>query len=112
MVPFVDFYKKQIDYYNKTVHDILTQEIPLILPNVPKNRKEKRGIIASLVTRFYQIGVLEVSQAIYITKGQKALNKAFIAMGNQVNLQRKQSFSFKRFNGSVSAFIIWTFWRN
>ena len=38
---FIDFYKKQIDYYNKTVHDILTKEIPLILPNFQKNRKEK-----------------------------------------------------------------------
>ena len=45
-MPFIDFYKKQIDYYDKTVHDILTKEIPLILPNFPKNRKEKRGLIA------------------------------------------------------------------
>ena len=26
IVPFVDFHKKQIDYYNKTVHDILMKE--------------------------------------------------------------------------------------
>ena len=43
IMPFVDFYKKQIDYYNKTVHDILTKEIPLLLPNFPKNRKH-RGV--------------------------------------------------------------------
>ena len=29
---------EQIDYYNKTVHDILMKEIPFILPNFPKNR--------------------------------------------------------------------------
>ena len=40
-MPFLDFYKKHIDYYNKTVHDILTKEIAVILPNFPKNRKEK-----------------------------------------------------------------------
>ena len=54
IVPFIDFYKKQIDYYNKTVHDILTKEIPLILPNFPKNIK-KRGIITSLVTKFIRL---------------------------------------------------------
>ena len=52
IVPFVYFYKKQIDSYNKIVHDILMKEIPLILPNFQKNRKEKRGIITSLVTGF------------------------------------------------------------
>ena len=52
IVPFVEFYKEQIDYYNKTVHNILTEQIPLILPNFPKNRKEKRRIITSLVTAF------------------------------------------------------------
>ena len=45
VVPFVDFYKEEIDYYNKIVHDILLKEIHLILPNLPKNRKEKRDII-------------------------------------------------------------------
>ena len=55
IVPFIDFYKKQIDYYNKTVHDILTKEIPLILLNFPKNRKQKRGIITLLVTGFIRL---------------------------------------------------------
>ena len=41
IVPFVEFYKKLIDYYNKTVHDILMKEIPLTLPNFPKNRKKR-----------------------------------------------------------------------
>ena len=49
-MPFIDYYKNQIDYYNKTVRDILTKEITLILPNFSKNRKEKRVIIALLVT--------------------------------------------------------------
>ena len=48
IVPFVYFYKKQIDSYNKTAHDTLAKEIPLILSNFPKNRKEKRGIILHL----------------------------------------------------------------
>ena len=39
IVPLVDFYKKQIDYYNQMIHKIITKEIPLILSNFPKNRK-------------------------------------------------------------------------
>ena len=46
IVPFIDFYRKQTHYYNQTVQDILTNEIYLILPNFPNNRKEKRKIIA------------------------------------------------------------------
>ena len=49
-VPFVHFYKKQIDYYNQMTHNILTKEISLMLPNFPKDKKEKRSIIDSLVT--------------------------------------------------------------
>ena len=52
IVPFVDFHKKQIDYYNKAFDSILTNEISLILPNFPKNRKEKRGLVTLLVTGF------------------------------------------------------------
>ena len=63
-MPFVDFYKKQIDYYTKTVHDVLTKDISLILPNFPKNRKEKRGIITSLGTGF--IGLVYKGMSSYL----------------------------------------------
>ena len=38
IIPFIDFYKKQIASYNHTVHEILTKEIPLILPNFSKSQ--------------------------------------------------------------------------
>ena len=41
IVPIVDFYKKQIDYYSKMVYDILITEFPLILTNFQKNKKER-----------------------------------------------------------------------
>ena len=78
---------KNIDSYNKTVHDFLMKEIPLILPNLQKNNKEKRGIITLLVTGFIRLAY----KGIYIyldNKRQTALKKAFIAMENQVNLER------------------------
>ena len=86
-VLFIDFYKKQIDYYNKTVHGILTKEIHLILPNFPKNRKEKRVIMVSLVTGFIGLAYEGILGYLH-NKRQKALKKAFMAMKNSVNLQR------------------------
>ena len=91
IVPFVDFYKKQIDYFNKTVHDILTKEIPLILANFPKNRKEKRGIITLLVAGLIRSVYGGISSYLH-NKRQKALKKAFVAMKNQVNLERNKLF--------------------
>ena len=70
IVPFVYSYKKQIDSYNKTVHDILTKEIPLILPNFPKNRQEKTEITALLVTVLLD-WCMKVYLAIYIAKDKK-----------------------------------------
>ena len=37
---------------NETVHHILKNEIDLILLQFPTNRKEKRGIITSLISDF------------------------------------------------------------
>ena len=39
-VPYVYFYKKKGDYYNKTVHNILTKEMLMILPNFCNKKKE------------------------------------------------------------------------
>ena len=41
ILPFIYYYKKQIDSYNKTVHCISMKEIPLMLPNFQKNKKKK-----------------------------------------------------------------------
>ena len=65
IVPFVNFYKKQIDYYNRTVHDILTKEIPLVLSNLTKNRKEKRGIITLLATGFIGLAYEYISNYLH-----------------------------------------------
>ena len=61
IIPFIYYYKKQEDSYNQTVYDILTKEIPLILPTFKKNKKEKTGIITSLVTGFIGFAFEELS---------------------------------------------------
>ena len=50
--PFIHYYKDQISSFNHTAHNILTDEISIILPQFPKVRKEKRGIITSLISWF------------------------------------------------------------
>ena len=48
----IAYYKKQIEYYNQTAHDILTNEIALILPTFTKKERQKRGILTSPLTGF------------------------------------------------------------
>ena len=51
--PFVTYYSKLIQSYNKTAYNILENEIRLLLP--PVSKRQKCGIITTLVSRF--IGV-------------------------------------------------------
>ena len=39
----IAYYKKQVDYYNQTAYEILTNEIALILPTFSKHERQKRG---------------------------------------------------------------------
>ena len=39
----IAYYKKQIEYYNQTAYEILTNELPLILPTFSKQERQKRG---------------------------------------------------------------------
>ena len=53
--PFVTYYDKLINSYNNTAHNILEKEIKLLLPQVKS--KQKCGIITTLVSKFYRIGL-------------------------------------------------------
>ena len=90
-VPFINFYKKRIDYYNKTTHKILIKEISLVLPSFLKDGKERRSIIGLLVTSFIGLAYEGISSHLH-NKRQKALHKAFMAMEDKVNLQCNKIF--------------------
>ena len=47
--PFVSYYHKLMDSYNKSAHNILQNEIRLLLPQVSR---QKHGIITTLVSSF------------------------------------------------------------
>ena len=67
------------------------KEISLVLPSFPKDRKEKRSIIASLVSSFISLAYEGVSSYLH-NKRQKALHKSFMAKENKVNLQHNRIF--------------------
>ena len=57
----IDYYKKQIKYYNQTAYDILTNKIALILPTFTKTERQKRGILTSLITGFISLAYEGIS---------------------------------------------------
>ena len=67
------------------------KKLSFILPSFPKDRKEKRSIIASLITSFISLAYEGISSYLH-NKREKALHKAFMAMENKVNLQHKKIF--------------------
>ena len=87
----IAFYMKQVDYYNQTAHEIITNEIALILPTISKQERQKRGIITSFITGFISLAYEGISSFLHY-KRQKALPKAVHAMKNKVDLQCNKIF--------------------
>ena len=87
----IEYYRKQIAYYNQTAADILTNELALILPTFPTQNREKRGIITSLITGFIGLAYQGISSFLH-HKRQKALHKAVNAIDIKVDLQRNKIF--------------------
>ena len=87
----IDYYKKQIEYYNQTAHDILTNEIALILPTFTKTERQKRGILMSLITGYIGLAYEGISSFLHYER-QKALHKAVYVMENKVDIQCNKIF--------------------
>ena len=86
IIPFVHYYREQISSFNCTVQNILTNEISLVLPKFPKGRKEKRGIITSLISGF--VGLAYEGIYSFLHNGRhKALHKVVKAMETKVDIQ-------------------------
>ena len=61
--PFVIYYQRSIKSYNNTVHNILENEINLILPQVP--RKQKHQIITTLVSSYIGLAYEGISSFLH-----------------------------------------------
>ena len=82
--PSVLYYKRLIKSYKNTAHNILENEINLILPQIP--RKQKCGIITMLVSSLIGPAFEGISSFLH-HKQNKALHKAVKAMDNKANIQ-------------------------
>ena len=82
--PFVIYYKRLIKSYNNTAHNILENEINLILPQIPG--KQKCGITTTLVSSFIGLAYEGIPSFLH-HRQNKALHKVVNAMDNKVNFQ-------------------------
>ena len=82
---------KQIEYYNQTATDIMTNEITLMLPTFNKHERQKRGIITSPITGFIGLAYDDISSFLHYRR-QKALQKAVNVMKDKVDIQCNKIF--------------------
>ena len=85
--PFVVYYRKLINSYNKTTHNILEKEIKLLLP--PVERKQKHGIITTLVSSFIGLAYEGITRFLH-HKQNNALHKAVNVMDDKANIQHNR----------------------
>ena len=82
--PFVIYFKRLIKSYSNTAHNILRNEINLILPQVL--RKQKCGIITTLASSFIGLAYEAISSFLH-HKQNKALHKVVRAKENKAEIQ-------------------------
>ena len=83
----IAFYHKQMDYYNPTAYEMITNELPLILHTISKQERQKRGIISGFTGLAYK-----GTSSFLHYKRQKALHKAVLDMENKVDIQHNKTF--------------------
>ena len=97
IIPYMNLYKKQMDYYEKTVYNILEKDIGLILPKfettkIPRKQdRPKRQIIAALVSGFIGLAFEGISSFLH-HKREKALHKAMHVMNERNHIERNRIF--------------------
>ena len=99
MLAYVEFYQKQIEYYNHTAYKRLMNEIGLILPTFPKEKRPKRGAILASVLGGIASSIIGLSyegiSSFLHNKRHKTLHKAVKVMERNTDLQHKKSIILK-----------------
>ena len=85
--PLVEYYQDQSNSFNHTVHNILTNEIGLIVPKYIE-RKGKLCVITLLISGFIGL-VCEGIPSFLHHRRHKALHKTVKAMENKADIQHK-----------------------
>ena len=85
IVPYVIFYKKEIAYYNHTAYEMLTNEIGMVLPTFPKEKRHKTSIIGFIISGFITLVYKGISSFLHHIH-QKALKKAVTVMERKADI--------------------------
>ena len=91
ITPYAQLYQRQIQYYNHTAYDTLTNDIGKILPKFRTDRRHKsRAILASILGSVASsvIGLAYEGISSFLHhKRHKALHKAVAVMDKKTNIQ-------------------------
>ena len=94
IVPYVEFYKKQIEYYKHTAYEFLMNEIGLILCTFQKEKRPKRGAILASVLGGIASSIIGLAyegiSSFLHHKRHKALNKTVKVMERKTDLQHNK----------------------
>ena len=94
IAPYAQLYQRQIQYYNWTAYDTLTNDIGKILLKFLTNNRQKHGaILASILgsTASKVIGLAYEGISSFLHhKRCKALHKAVAVMNKKTNVQHNQ----------------------
>ena len=88
IAPYVKFYKQQVEYYNWTVHNILQNEIGLILPTFGSKNRKKRfiaTILGSIASKVIGLAFEGISSFLH-HKRHKTLHKAVNMINTKVDM--------------------------
>ena len=98
IIPYMYLYKHQVEYYEKTVYNILEKDIGMILPkfgstesNDIQSKQLKRQIISALISGFIGLAFEGISSYLQ-HKQQKALQQAMHTMNKRINIERNRAF--------------------
>ena len=94
IAPYIDFYRRQIAYYNIIAYRILTKDIGLILPTYPTGKRHKRGaifvsVLGGIASSVICLAYEGISSFLH-HKRHKALHKAKTVMEKKTDLQKNQ----------------------
>ena len=92
IIPYVQFYKQQIDYYNWTAYNLLQNEIELILPNFHSRKKRfLTTILGTIATKVIGLAFEGISSFLH-HKRHKALQKAINTLNSRTNIDHNRVY--------------------
>ena len=90
--PYVQFYKQQIDYYNRTAYDLLQNEIGLILPILSSRKKRSlMTILGTIATKVVGLTFEGISSFLH-HKQHKALQKAVNILNSRKGIDHNRVY--------------------